>query len=31
MPGRRLPGGVVQEDSPYILRSDVAEVAKTCE
>lgn len=31
MPGRRFPGVVVQGDSFYILRGDVAEVAAACE
>ncbi|MFE5374885.1 DUF6959 family protein [Streptomyces mirabilis] len=31
MPGRRLPGVVVQGDSLHILRSAVAEVAEACE
>lgn len=31
MPGRQFPGVVVQGDSLYILRGDVAEVAEACE
>ncbi|MEW1752040.1 DUF6959 family protein [Streptomyces angustmyceticus] len=31
MPGRRVPGVLVQGDSLHILRSDVAEVVEACE
>ncbi|MET7696809.1 hypothetical protein [Streptomyces sp. NPDC005485] len=31
LPGRRFPGVLIQGDSLYILRSDVAEVVEACE
>lgn len=31
LPGRRLPGVLIQGDSLHILRGDVAEVVEACE